>query len=161
MNKFNPPPEAGYVRVFENPMGGFVDVHENHGKQESRQNIPIALFLAARGERVHLLGVQEEAGRKNPDATRNEIIWEFKTPEGRSANAIDKALRDGSRQAACILLKLPADFDPELIEHGMYNRVQRTPAILEIAVLLDVRLFSFPRQVIVSNEFRGTIGIKK
>ena len=47
MSGLNSPPEAGYTRVFENPTGGFVDVHESHGKQESRQNLLVALFLAA------------------------------------------------------------------------------------------------------------------
>ena len=161
MNALNPPPELGYTRVFENPMGGFVDVHENHGKQESRQNLPIALFLAAGGERVCLLGVQAEAGKKNPDATRNEIIWEFKTPKGCTENAIDKALRDGSRQAARIVLKLPADFELELLRQGIYNRVQRTPAIVEVAVLLADHLFSFHREVILSRDFEGLIEAKK
>ena len=42
----------GYFRVFQGTDGSFVDMHETHGKLESRQNIPIALFPAARGERV-------------------------------------------------------------------------------------------------------------
>lgn len=161
MKILNPPPKAGYTRVFENPRGGFVDVHENHGKQESRQNLLIALFLAKQGEQTCLLGVQPEAGKKNPDATRNGVVWEFKMPEGRTVNAIDRALRDGSRQAARILLKLAADFNPEAIEDGIYNRVQRTPAILEVAVLLDDQLVNFHRQAIVSNEFRGLLEVKK
>ena len=74
MRVLNPPPEAGYTRVFENPMGGFVDVHENHGKQESQQNIPIALFFAARGEQVQLLPVADKLGVKSPDATRNGVV---------------------------------------------------------------------------------------
>ena len=91
MNVLNLLPAPGYARVFENPAGGFVDVHENHGKQESRQNLPIALFFATQGERVCLLGIANEPGVKSPDATRNEVIWEFKIPEGRTVNAIDKS----------------------------------------------------------------------
>jgi len=143
--------------VFENPAGGFVDVHENHGKQESRQNLPIALFLAARGERVCLLGVADKPNVKSPDATRNGIVWELKIPEGRTENAIDKALRDGSRQASRILLKLPADFNYDLLESGIYNRTQRAVAVLEVAVLLEEKLYSFSRESIISNAFRGEI----
>ena len=47
----------GSFRIFQGANGAFVDMHETHGKLESRQNIPIALFLAARGERVRLLPV--------------------------------------------------------------------------------------------------------
>jgi len=157
MSLQNPLPEAGYTRVFENPVGGFVDVHENHGKQESRQNLLVALFLAARGERVCLLGVHPEAGKKNPDATRNGVVWEFKMPEGRTINAIDKALRDGSRQAARVLLALPADFDRTALEQGMYDRVQRTANLLEVAVLLGEAWYSFSRQQIIGQGFRGVM----
>ena len=122
MSVLNPLPGPGYTRVFENPAGGFVDVHENHGKQESRKNLPIALFLAARGERVCLLGIADEPNIKSPDATRNGVVWEFKIPEGRTENAIDKALRDGSRQASRILIQLPIDFNRDFLESGIYNR---------------------------------------
>ncbi len=157
MSVLNSPPEPGYTRVFENPAGGFVDVHEHHGKHESRQNLLVALFFATRGEQVCLLGVRPEAGRKNPDATRNGVVCEFKMPEGRTVNAIDKALRDGSRQAARVLLALPVDFDHEALEQGLYDRVQRTAHLLEVAVLLGETLHSFHRQQIVSQAFRGTM----
>ncbi len=157
MSASNSPPGPGYTRVFENPAGGFVDVHENHGKQESRQNLPLALFLAARGEHVCLLPIADEQNVKSSDATRNGVVWEFKIPEGRTENAIDKALRDGSRQASRILLQLPIDFNPDFLEGGIYNRTQRTAALLEIAVLLEDRLYVFSRSAIVTNTFRGAI----
>ena len=104
-----------------------------------------------------MLGVQPEAGIKNPDATRNGVVWEFKMPEGRTVNAIDKALRDGSRQAARVLLALPADFDREALEQGLYDRVQRTAYLLEVGVLLGETLHSFSRQQIVGQAFRGVM----
>jgi len=157
MRALNPPPGLGYTRVFENPAGGFVDVHETHGKQESRQNLPIALFFAARGEQVCLLGVADKPNVKLPDATRNGIVWEFKIPAGRTINAIDKALRDGSRQAARILINLPVDFDRETLAQGLYDRVQRTSQLLKVAVLLGETLYRFSRQQIVSQGFREVL----
>ena len=38
----------GSFRIFQGANGAFVDTHETRGMIESRQNIPIALFLAAR-----------------------------------------------------------------------------------------------------------------
>ena len=38
----------GSFRIFQGANGAFVDKHETRGKLESRQNIPIALFLAVR-----------------------------------------------------------------------------------------------------------------
>lgn len=70
----------GYFRIFQGIDGSFVDMHETHGKLESRQNIPIGLFLAARGERVRLLPVFDLRSVKSPDAIRNDVEWEFKVP---------------------------------------------------------------------------------
>ena len=90
----------GYARRYVSANGGCVDVHDTHGKLELRQNLPVAVFLADRGERVRLLPVSREPGSKSADATRNGIEWEFKAPAGRTANAIDQALRGANRQAA-------------------------------------------------------------
>ena len=103
-NEHEPPP--GYFRLFQGPDGSFVDMHETHGKLESRQNIPIALFLAARGEKVWLLPVLDLRNVKSPDTSRDGVEWEFKVPQGRGANAIDKALRDANRQAARVLIQV-------------------------------------------------------
>ena len=108
----------GYFRLFHGANGSFVDMHETHGKLESRQNIPIALFLAARGEQVRLLPVLREPGSKCADATRDGVEWEFKVPEGRTANAIDKALRDAKRQAARVLIQVANEFNVQGIGTG-------------------------------------------
>ena len=106
----------GYFRLFQGVDGSFVDMHENHGKLESRQNIPIALFLAARGEQVRPLPVLRVPGGKGSDATRDDVEWEFKVPEGRTFNAIDKALRGANRQAALELLQVAEEFDLQVLE---------------------------------------------
>ena len=73
-------PVPGYFRVFQGTDGSFVDIHETHGKLESRQNLPITLFLAARGERVRLLPVLDLRGVKSPDAARHGAEWALKVP---------------------------------------------------------------------------------
>lgn len=148
----------GYYRVFQGVEGSFVDIHETHGKLESRQNIPIALFLAARGERVRLLPVLRIPGIRCPDASRDGIEWEFKVPEGRTANAIDKALREANRQAARVLIQVPEELDRKLLEQAIYERMRRAENILEVATLLAGVLHHFTRLEIVSNTFRGKMG---
>jgi nucleotide-binding universal stress UspA family protein len=145
----------GYFRLFQGVEGGFVDMHETHGKLESRQNIPIALFLAARGERVHLLPVLDLRNVKSPDAARDGVEWEFKVPQGRTANAIDKALRDARRQAARVLIQVAEEFDRHLLEQAIHGRVRRAENILEVAVLLADVLYHFSRAEILGNTFRG------
>ncbi|AMJ66435.1 hypothetical protein AXW84_14105 [Hymenobacter sp. PAMC 26628] len=144
--------------MFQGDDGSFVDMHETHGKLESRQNIPIALFLAALGERVRLLPVYDLQGVKSPDATRDGMEWEFKVPEGRTANAIDKALRGASRQAARVLIQVAEELDRQLLEQAIHGRVRRAVNIAEVAILLPGALHHFTRQEILNNTFRGKIG---
>lgn len=145
----------GYTRRYVSEAGGWVDVHETHGKQEVRQNLPIAVFLADRSERVRLLPVSRIPGAKCADATRNEVEWEFKTLESQTANAVDTALRNASKQADRILLALPSGCDTQLLEQAVFNRTRRALNIVEVAVLLHGELFSFTRTEISSNYFRG------
>ena len=147
----------GYARRYVSASGGCVDVHETHGKLELRQNLPVAVFLADRGEAVRLLPVAREPGIKSPDAARNGVTWEFKVPESGTRNALDKALRDGSKQAPCVLLKLPADINLSVLQVALVDRVQRTVAIQEVALLLGNRLISFSRQAILTGTFRNEL----
>lgn len=147
----------GYFRLFQGVGGGFVDMHETHGKLESRQNIPIALFLAARGEQVRL-PVLRIPGSKCPDATRDGVEWAFKVPEGRTGNAVDKALWGANRQAARVLIQVAKEFDRSLLEQAIYERVRRAENIVEVAILLADALHHFARPEILNNTFCGKMG---
>ena len=59
---------------------------------------------------MRLLPVLDLRDVKSPDAARNGVEWEFKVPEGRTANAIDNALRGDSRQAAVQFLGYPRNW---------------------------------------------------
>jgi len=97
-----PGPEPGYARRYVGETGGCVDVHETHGKQELRQNLPIAVFLADLGERVCLLPVVRVPGTKSADASRDGIMWEFKTLEALLPTpSIRLCATPVSRQRAC------------------------------------------------------------
>lgn len=155
MSQFREGPALGYFRAFKATNGGCVDVHAAHGKLESCQNLPIALFLAARGERVQLLPVHNLQGIKSPDATRDGVEWEFKVPNNQTASAIDNALRSASKQAARLLLHLPPTFGLALLEQALFDRMRRNVRLQEIAVLRGELLHHFTRLEIVSHSFRG------
>jgi hypothetical protein len=145
----------GYARRYVSLSGGCVDVHETHGKQELQQNLPIAVFLADRGEHVRLLPVLRIPEGRSVDAVRSQEEWEFKVPERPTANAIDQALRNANRQAAKILLRVSIELDIQVLGQAIYSRVRRANNISEVAVLLADELYHFFRQEILNNTFRG------
>ena len=151
----------GYARRYVSPAGGCVDVHETHGKQEMQQNLPIAVFLADRGEHVRLLPVLRIPGTRSADATRSQEEWEFKVPTQPTANAIDQALRGANRQASRVLLQISVEFSLQVLEQAIYSRVRRADNIGEVAVLLADELYHFFRQEILNNTFRGKMRQKK
>ena len=95
---------------------------------------------------------------QSPDASRDGIEWAFKLPEGRTANAIDKALRGANHQAARVLIQVAEEFDRHTLEQAIHGRVRRAENILEVAVLLTDVLYHFNRNEILSNTFRGKMG---
>ena len=148
----------GYARRYVSANGGCVDVHETHGKLELRQNLPVAVFLADRGERVRLLPVSREPGSKSADATRNGMEWEFKAPAGRTANAIEQALRGANRQAAYVLVAVPSDFDLRVLEQALFLRMRRAANLEGVAILRPDALYEFTRREILDDTFRGKMG---
>ena len=84
--------------------------------------------------------------------------WEFKVPAGRTANAIDQALRGANRQAARVLIQVAEELDRQMIEEAIHGRVRRAANIVEVAILLADVLHHFTRQEILNNTFRGKMG---
>ena len=148
----------GYARRYVSARGGCVDVHETHGKLELRQNLPVAVFLADRGEAVQLLAVSRVPGSTSADATRNGVEWEFKSLESSSANAVDTALRNASKQANRVLLAVPPDIRPALLEQAMFDRLRRSLNLQEVAILKSGELYHFTRNEVMQNAFRGRMG---
>ena len=90
--------------VFDEDSKGYVVIHIAHGKHEREGNLKIAFRLAQSGFRVELLAVSPD--NLSPDATVNDVIWEFKSSLG-SYSSVQSRLRDGKEQSSSILLLLP------------------------------------------------------
>jgi len=92
------PAPPGYTRAYTSSSGGFVDVHETHGRDETPENLRVGKHLADAGEQIQLLPIRPIKGEKNLDATRNGVLWEFKAPtSGNAKTALQNAVKDASR----------------------------------------------------------------
>ena len=148
------PLEPGYAQVYASPTGGYVIQHETHDGQEAHDNLFIARMLADLGEKIKLLAVNETPGAKNPDATINGVLWEFKTLQSPSVNALDKAIQRGKKQAANILVHAPAVMSAGALQQSIFDRVQRSPGIAKIRVLHQGQVQEFTRAEILAPRFR-------
>lgn len=145
---------TGYTRVYEGQNGGYVEVHEQHNKQELRDNMAVAQWLADLGEHVRLLPATEE---RSPDATRNGIPWEFKRIAHATnfARAVQRELRRAKRQAPNILLYILQSYSFDDLTVGLYKAVRddEKAQIQRVAVLDNQSLRHSNRKLIQAKNF--------
>lgn len=148
--------DANYVKNnFNTQNGGFIVVHNNHGKLELAQNKIIANLLSRKGTGVALL--ENVPGIKSADAALNGIEWEFKTLSNYSnlQNAIDLAIRSGAKQAANVLLHIDGNYTKDAVIRGVTGRVKRNRNVKFIAILFnDGRLIKLSRTQILNGEWK-------
>jgi hypothetical protein len=130
----------GYTQVYQGKEGGYVQVHATHGKQELGDNLRIGKHLAYQGERVRLLPIDSTPGTTNPDATRNDVIWEFKTPDSASGkNGTQNAIKQASAQGReNVLIELNATYRVSDVVNGLRAAFQpgRAKSIKQVDLML-------------------------
>lgn len=98
--------ESEYEKYyFDENIGRFVLIHQDHNTSVSDKFIAIA--LAKQGKRVRLLSEQAGTGIKTPDAEINNEIYEFKelTEESRSlSNRVQEGIGQAKKQRATTVI---------------------------------------------------------
>ncbi|MDR2596839.1 MAG: phage head morphogenesis protein [Treponema sp.] len=93
---------------------GWIDIHEKAiGRDEFKKNYDMAKKRATDGDHVKILPVHEGKGIKgwkNPDYLINASLWELESPNG-SETSINRAIRDGQKQALNLILQIPETVD--------------------------------------------------
>ena len=137
--------------VKQNAEGGFVDLSDYHGKNETAQNLQIASTLAAEGHRVRLL--PRNNSLPSADAVIDGQTWEFKRVSNPTTNAIDSALRAGKKQADRIYLVIAGKVDRKVLKGALRDRVARSPNIELVRVVVGGMSYDLPRSKILAGDF--------
>ncbi|MGI4734922.1 MAG: hypothetical protein ACRYG7_07050 [Janthinobacterium lividum] len=148
----------GYTLVYQGEGEGYVQVHATHGKQELSDNLRIGRHLANQGERVCLLPIDSTPGTTNPDATRNEVIWEFKTPDSASGkNGTQNAIKQASAQEReNVLIELDAAYKVSDVINGLKAAFQpgRAKSIQQVDLMLpDGQTVNFTAAQLLDRSF--------
>jgi Contact-dependent growth inhibition CdiA C-terminal domain len=114
-----------YTKIyFDTETGGFVVAHRKHGLYELKGNTTIAMMLVKHGYRIILL--ENDHSTVSADATLDGEVWEFKTistSEGLN-NRVQKAIKNGKRQANNILVFINQTYKTIEITKGIYNAIK-------------------------------------
>jgi hypothetical protein len=109
------------------------------------------------GETVYLLPASSEPGSHNPDAQVGAEIWEFKTNHAATGTSIDTAIREAYKQAPNVLLHLTVPMAIPALKNAIYGRVRKCNNLIKLSILLEQQLFTFTKEQVLSQRFRGII----
>ncbi len=115
---------------------GNVFVSSKHFKNERKENIEIASYLANKySENIDLIA--PKINQKTADSfnkTRN-VYQEYKRNNQPTVSAIDNAIRTAANQANHIVLDIKSKIDDGMLRNAIQSRVNRAKNIKEIIVI--------------------------
>lgn len=144
---------------------GYLDIHTLADKKVA--NRTIGEFLANTGYKVRLLpdidpkkvslrkllmpdGIKTN---KNPDAMIGGRIFEFKTLDENTYNAISQELRKAGGQADYILLNINGYMDNHLMKRAIRGRISMKKNIKEVWLIKDGQLLKQTRDYILGKAY--------
>ena len=117
-----------YKLVWECMNGGKVYLHPTHFEEELEENLFFAKCLAEKGKIVYLMPFYHSFQMKNPDATINGRLVDFKYPKKTVNwhNAIQTHIRNANRQGVAIVVIYfeRTDIDRNQIARGLSTALQ-------------------------------------
>jgi SPP1 gp7 family putative phage head morphogenesis protein len=144
---------SGTYKAVPTYYGG-VRISSKHGKSEKVTNIRIASYLADKhNQEIDLL----PRGRKKTADAYNRTLGieqEYKTNKTNSVNAVDKAIRDGAKQSANIVLWIESDIALGTLSSAIENRVRRCPEVLSLMVVIKGKDATYSREQILTEDWK-------
>lgn len=138
---------------------GTVEVNETHNASEIEDNLRVAKFIADNNNDVKLLPYSYQKGIKNPDASINNKIADFKGVEALTHSAVQHAIEHASTQTAeIVVITLPKDITNRDVVRAMYAALSNPEWNRNIKSVWFIKnniLTKVERKEVVSRTFKG------
>ena len=116
---------------------GKVRVSSKHGRNEKRENVRIATYLANKhGYEIDLIANPDNESSADSFNKTLGIIQEYKTNATPTKSAIDNLIRKGAKQARDLVLFVESSISMDDLSSALHNRVSRTK-IHTVMVVID------------------------
>jgi SPP1 gp7 family putative phage head morphogenesis protein len=121
--------------------GSWVDVHQDIKQRgEFPENHRVAKTIAKSGEyKIKMLPVHTRNKWKNADYLIGSELWELESLSGIKRSAVNRALRNGGKQAPNVILHIPQDADIDAVKNEIYVGFTRKSNPSSIAKLIIVQ----------------------
>ena len=134
---------------------GRVRIHSGHGKNERKENLEIATYLANKYDYVIDL-LDNPDNEKSADTFNHTlgIEQEYKVSATASKNSIDRLIREAKKQANNIVLRIDSDITWSDLSAGIRSRVRRSENIETITIIIEGKDVTLTREQILSDGFK-------
>ena len=143
-------PETFFECETEN---GKLRVSSKHGKNEKKENVRVATYLAEKhGYEIDLIA--NPSDRKSPDSFNHtlQVFQEYKVNGSPTISSIDNALRSGAKQADNIVLCVDSGISLEMLSNALNNRVRRS-TIKNVTVIINGKDHTYSFSEIAADGF--------
>ncbi|GHV35639.1 hypothetical protein FACS1894180_0340 [Bacteroidia bacterium] len=133
---------------------GKVMLSSLHGKNEKRDNIEIATYLANKHKyEIYLLAKDDNKNSADSFNKTLNITQEYKTNKTNTFNAIDNAIRSGSKQSNNLVLLIKSDINEGVLRRAIHSRVKREANVETITIIIDNKDNIYYRKDIVKDNW--------
>lgn len=134
---------------------GKLRIHVNHGKNEQKENVEIAQYLACKyGYAIDLLPKVE--GAKSADSFNYTLMrkQEYKVNSTPTKNAVDLLLRNAKKQANSIVIKIKSDISMDILCDAITGRISRCPNVTDITLIYKDKDVTYTREEMLRKPFK-------
>ena len=143
-----------YYTVVEE-TNGLVEIHAQHGKNETAENIMVAKYLASKyGWKIKLL--PKDDSKPCADSYNETLGYEqeYKVNYTPTKNSIDGLLRKGKTQADNIVLVVESDISLGDLRDAIQDRINRSPNVSTLMLVIGEKDFTYTREDIILDSFK-------
>lgn len=133
---------------------GLIRIHPGHGKNEKKENLEVASYLANKyGYEIELLDNPPNVKSADTFNYTLDVKQEYKISRTPTKSSVDNLIRDARKQADDIVLKLEADISLVSLSKAIHSRVRRSENIKSVTVIINGKSKLYHRGEIMKKDF--------
>ena len=134
---------------------GLIRIHPGHGKNEKKENLEVASYLANKfGYEIELLDNPQDISSADSFNYTLDFKQEYKVNKTASKNAIDRLIRDGKNQADNIVLRIDSDIALGNLRDAVISRIKRSLNVERLTIIRYGKDVTYSREDIIKDDFK-------
>ena len=134
---------------------GMIRIHPGHGKNEKRENLEVASYLANKyGYEIELLDNPQGVSSADSFNYTLDVKQEYKVSKTPTKNSIDRLIREGKNQADHIVLRIDCDIALGDLRDAVTSRIKRSLNIKKLTIIRHGKDVTYNWEDIIKEDFK-------